>query len=355
MGNLSKPHDKLVRETLGRKDTARDFLKNYLPSHLLELINLDSLEISKDSFIEKELKEFYSDILYKVRFKNDEGFLYLLFEHKSHKPELIQLQLLGYIHQIFCLHVKQKKAKHLPIIIPMVLYHGKTKWEFGTRLSSVIKGPCDLLKEYIPDFRFVLFDLTQYSDDQIKGHVVAKAFMMVLKHMSQGDIFEKLPDIFSLFRGLSENDTGLQYLETLLRYLFGNIEDKDMDMVKDILEKTISEEKGGSIMTTIAERFRNEGMQQGLQQGMNKGMRQGMQQGMHKGIQQGMQQGIAESAKEAVLETLDIRFGFAPKSISKRINSISDVSVLKKLRREAITKSSIEEFELFFDAAVKGS
>ena len=85
------------------------------------------------------------------------------------------------------------------------------------------------------------------------------------------------------------------------------------------------------------------------------GIEKGMEQGMQQGMQQGVRQGIAESSKEAVLETLDLRFGVAPASISKRIKEISDVSVLKKLRREAVTKSSIEEFELFFDAAVKGA
>ena len=189
MDNFAKPHDKLVRETLGRKDTACDFFQNYLPGHILELIDLDSLEISKDSFIEKELKEFFSDILYKVRFKNEEGFIYLLLEHKSYQPELIHLQLLGYIYQIYCLHVKQTKAKYLPVIIPMVLYHGKTEFKLDTNFTSVIKGPSDLLREYIPDFKFILLDLTQYTDEEIKGHVLAKAFMMALKHTSKGDIF----------------------------------------------------------------------------------------------------------------------------------------------------------------------
>ena len=54
---------------------------------------------------------------------------------------------------------------------------------------------------------------------------------------------------------LSEKETGLQYLETLLRYLLTTIKDKDMDNVKEILEKTLSEKKGGPIMATIAQQF----------------------------------------------------------------------------------------------------
>ena len=318
MDNLSKPHDKLIRETLGRKETALDFFKNYLPSHLLELIDLDSLEISKDSFIEKELKEFYSDILYKVKFKDDEGFIYLLLEHKSHKAELVQLQLLGYIHQIYCLHLKQIKTNRLPIIIPMVLYHGKTKWEFGTRFSSIIQGPCDLLTEYIPDFSFILFDLTQYSDEEIKGHVVSKTLIMALKHISQGDIFKKLPEILSLLREILEKDTGLQYLETLLRYLFSTIENKDIDKVKEIVEKTLLEKKGGSIMTTIAERFINEGKQQG--------------------IQLGFQQGMIEVG-------LSLKFGDQSVPLMNLIKNICDISKLKLIKEKIKVTNNIDDIK----------
>jgi predicted transposase YdaD len=34
---------------------------------VLKLVDLNTLEISKDSFIEKDLAEYHSDILYKVK------------------------------------------------------------------------------------------------------------------------------------------------------------------------------------------------------------------------------------------------------------------------------------------------
>jgi predicted transposase YdaD len=47
------PHDKLFRKTYSDLDNARSFLTNYLPGHVLGLVDLSTLEISKDSFIEK--------------------------------------------------------------------------------------------------------------------------------------------------------------------------------------------------------------------------------------------------------------------------------------------------------------
>jgi len=80
---LVNPHDKLFRKTWSNIDVAKDYLNNYLPGPLLKRIDLDSLEISKDSFIEKELEDYYSDILYKVSIAGRKGFVYLLFEHRA--------------------------------------------------------------------------------------------------------------------------------------------------------------------------------------------------------------------------------------------------------------------------------
>ncbi len=50
-----------MHEEVGHTGTARDFLVNYFPNELLQQIDFDQLAIQKDSFIEKELKETFSD------------------------------------------------------------------------------------------------------------------------------------------------------------------------------------------------------------------------------------------------------------------------------------------------------
>ncbi len=103
-------------------------MENYLPGPVIDLVRLDTLEICKDSFVDKDLKDFYSDMLYKVRIGNSQGFVYFLFEHKSYLDSLIHIQLFEYMAKIWRLGLKQSKNKKLPIVIPLVLYHGKGKW-----------------------------------------------------------------------------------------------------------------------------------------------------------------------------------------------------------------------------------
>ena len=81
--DLYHSHDKLFRETWSDLDSARSFLQNYLPEKVLNVARLDTLEICKDSFIEQDLKDYYSDMLYRVAFGESSGYIYFLFEHKS--------------------------------------------------------------------------------------------------------------------------------------------------------------------------------------------------------------------------------------------------------------------------------
>ncbi|HLC16277.1 MAG TPA: Rpn family recombination-promoting nuclease/putative transposase [Thermodesulfovibrionia bacterium] len=63
MPKLENPHDKFFKEVFSRHEAARDFLVHYLPKEIAELIDLEFLEISKDSFVDEELQEHFCDIL----------------------------------------------------------------------------------------------------------------------------------------------------------------------------------------------------------------------------------------------------------------------------------------------------
>ena len=92
--DITNPHDKFFREALSHKDMALGFIEEYVPIEVRKQLDLKSLEIVKDSYIDKELSEHFSDILYMINMAGKPSFLYLLFEHKSYSDQLVQFQLL---------------------------------------------------------------------------------------------------------------------------------------------------------------------------------------------------------------------------------------------------------------------
>lgn len=56
MDPTPNPHDRFFRESFGRRDIARDFLRHHLPEELLAQLDLETLTIAKDSYVTKELR-----------------------------------------------------------------------------------------------------------------------------------------------------------------------------------------------------------------------------------------------------------------------------------------------------------
>jgi len=93
-----------------------------------------------------------------------------------------------------------KKAKRLPVIVPLVFYHGTRHWRVGTRLSDLIEGPREDLKAYIPDFSYLLCDLSPYGNAQIKGAAILRVFLMLLKYIHHPELAVYLRQILPLLK-----------------------------------------------------------------------------------------------------------------------------------------------------------
>jgi len=62
--------DKFFRDIYGRPDNMVGFLKDFLPSSLVNSLDLNHLEVRKKSYLSEEYKEHYNDLVVKTRFKD---------------------------------------------------------------------------------------------------------------------------------------------------------------------------------------------------------------------------------------------------------------------------------------------
>lgn len=323
MEYLPNPHDRLFKETWSRKENAQSFLRNFLPDYLLSSIDLDSLEICKDSFVEEDLKEYFSDLLYKTTLSGRRGYLYFLFEHKSHPEKRVALQLLSYQQSIWNLHLKQESLP-LPVVVAMVLYHGMEQWTVGNNLLHLFGETKKRFLPHIPDFRYLLYDLSRYPDEAIKGAVMFQATMLLFKYVFRPDYHERLPSIFALLRMLLEKETAMEYIETVLRYVLSTVENMSAEDVKSMVEQSLSPEKGELVMT-LAERLRNEGRQQGLQQGIHEGLVEAIELGL--GIKFGTQGMKLMPAIHRIKDAEKLRAIKEAVKIAKNISEVKEVIV----------------------------
>lgn len=271
---VSTPHDNAFEFYLREKETARSFLEEYLPAKIIRQLDFNSLRISKDKFVDKEMSRYFSDLLYEIKLNKKPAFIYLLFEHKSWSEWFICLQLLKYMVNIWELFLKQnKKAKYLPVIIPLVIYHGRYKWKISKKFISLFKNTTDLEK-YIPDFSYNLYDISHIPDEEIKGTVKLRILFTALKYIFTPELKYKVPGIFKLLREIKDKSKGTEYLEVLLRYISRSAKyltkDEIMESVSNILKD------GGELMQTIAEQWIEQGVEKNKWEVVKNSLRMGL-------------------------------------------------------------------------------
>ena len=214
MNEVNHPHDAFFKDTMSKLENARSFLAEYLPDDLLEIIDLEHLSLEKDSFIDENLKEFFSDLLYKVQIQGKDGYVYILMEHKSTSAPQVALQLLEYM--VRCWRAKADEKESLPVIIPLVLYHGEAKWNISQQFAGLIAQPDARLARYIPDFHYLLHDVSSCEEANIRGITQLKVFLWLLKYIRNPELEIKLKQIFQIF----SKDYDSKYMSTIALYLY---------------------------------------------------------------------------------------------------------------------------------------
>ncbi|RAK11697.1 putative transposase/invertase (TIGR01784 family) [Halanaerobium saccharolyticum] len=318
MDVIKSPHDSLFKRTLGDKKVAVDFLENYLSDNILKEIDLTDIKIAKDSFIDKDLAESFSDILYNVSIDGKDGFIYLLFEHKSYFDKMTPIQMLGYITDIWELYDNQTKNERLPPIIPILIYHGKRKWNYGSRLSGLVEETSEAISDYIPDHKYLLYDFSKYSDAEIKGQIKLRLFLKLISHIFDDNFDNGLREVLPLLIELREKTTGLEYIETVVNYILNTGEEISLNELEQ-KSKNISTE-GSAVIMTIAEKI------------------------YHDGKEEGREEGKIENMHEMIEFALELKFGLKSKDIIEDIKEINDYNKLEEIKHAIRNHDSLEEF-----------
>lgn len=285
MSDLTNPHDKFFKETFSQIEVARDFFVNYLPETVTAVIDLDTLALQPDSFIDTDLQEQFADLLYSVDLVDGQGaYLYALLEHKSYPDPDTPFQLLRYLVRIW--ERDRRNKEPLRPIIPIVVYHGHAKWNIATNFADLFNGS-EALRPYWPAFHYEIQDLSIINDDEIRGEAQLQIGMLILKYIFDPQLRVRLGDILSLFNDLAETTTAVEYLLTVLYYI-GNASKHLEPQDVAITIQALLDDGGSEIMQTVADYW----------------IEQGVEQGIERGVEQGIHQGNIETARRIALQLL---------------------------------------------------
>ncbi len=291
--NTPTQHGRLFKTTFSDLDNARSLFEPMFPPHIRKDVQWPTLEVITTEHIDDNLKLAIPDLVFRVLYQVPgkeplELTLLPLAEHKSALPNTddpIELQLLTYIVAEWLYYRKGYKKKEspkgpfrLPIIIPVVVYHGTDKWRTPT-LAQLCGA--DQLDEWfsrlIPSYAYLLHNLNEMTDEQVRQYyanaVSSQLVALVLKHNRDGDeaLVNQAESIFQNVVELMKKPDGHAIITSVLNYLGQALENKtSLRYVIRTIERI--DQKTGRYAMSAHDQLIAEGKAEGILEGKAEGL-----------------------------------------------------------------------------------
>ena len=249
-------HDAVFKTFMCHPDTARDFLEFHLPASLWQLCDLGSLKLESGSFIEENLRAYYSDVLWSLKTAEGEGFIYVVIEHQSSPDAHMAFRLMRYAMGAMQRHLDAGHKK-LPLVIPMLFYHGAvTPYPFSLCWLDEFSDPATARQLYTAAFPLV--DITVVADDEIMQHRRIALLELMQKHIRKRDLMGLMEQLVALLVKGYANDS---QLKTLFNYMMQTGDATHFsEFLTEVAQRSPHHKER---LMTIADRLRQQGIQQG--------------------------------------------------------------------------------------------
>ncbi|WP_104987525.1 Rpn family recombination-promoting nuclease/putative transposase [Sorangium cellulosum] len=329
----STPHDALFKSTFSQPEHAAAALREALPAALAARIDFASLTLQPGSFIDRQLAARHSDLLFSARLEETSLFVYVLFEHQSTTDPLMAFRLLGYMVRIWQGYLERHpKETRLPAILPVVLHHSTTGWFRATAFQELLDippGTLALVAEHVPQFRFVLDDISAAPDEALRARLMTALGRLVLWCFRHSRDPEVLLARLSEWRGVVQEvrcaPNGRAALERVWRYIL-TIADppRPGDFLQELLVAAGPEAK--EEIVTIIDYLREQGRLAGEREGRLAGEREGR----------------LEGQRSTLLKLLRMRFGELPAPVAARVLA-ADAGQLESWTERVLTAPTLDD------------
>jgi predicted transposase/invertase (TIGR01784 family) len=316
-----------------------DLLKGFVPFDWVKELDFTTLEKLNNSYITDDLRERADDVIWRVRFKDQWLYVYLLLEFQSTVDRFMAVRLLSYVGLLYQDLIKAKQLpqdKKLPPVLPIVLYNGRKPWKAAVRLVDLLTPMPEQLQAFQPALQYVLIDESSYDTAELENvqNLVAALIRMEWAK-SEDSLVKAVANLLVWLDREKQADLRRGFKEWLGQMLsrngFPGIDPgaiHDLTEMHDMLNERFKEWERS---------YREEGLRLGLEEGLEKGLEKGREEGLEKGIEQGIGQGEARLLRRLLTK----RFGQVPAWAEQRIDAAT-TDQLEHWSEQILDADSIE-------------
>jgi len=303
--------DEAFKKIFQDREIFYEFMQMFLPDIVSRYdIAPDSLILENIEKISSALRAKRADVLYRIKTKEFEAFVFVLLEHQSRKDYLMPFRMLEYTVAIWRHFIDEvgEKAKRrsfkLPPVIPIVLYDGEGRWTVQRNIADKVRKVAGY-EMYVPKHEYMVIDMNELDRKWLMDFEGVLAKLLVIDGVRKEEIRQVTKELSERVKELPQ-DKRSKLLELLHVMMVGAgvVEEGD----KELLE---AEEVEGMLSRLVKE-LREEGR--------------------------------IEAVAEATIDVLEERFGDVPDDVKEKLAEVNDLKKLKALFRKSLTVKSMNEF-----------
>jgi len=207
-----------------------------------------------------------------------------------------------------------------------VLYHGPAGWRTSVRFEDHVATDAEtanIFAPFVPHYGINLTDLSHYSDAELRRDTTNALLLVLLKHIRDEDLGDRLPQWFDMFSSFAREKNGLQRLRLLLLYLLKAA--KMPPATLNLLCERVTPETKEAIMTT-AQLLHEEGREKGREEGR----------------EEGREKGREEGRRQSLTRLLTLKFGVLSDSVAIAVQK-ADSREIDRLTDAVLTAESIDQ------------
>lgn len=275
-------HDEMFRSAMSYPEVAREFFDAHLPQNIKAIVDLQTLSLEKGDFIDAELKDSITDLLFKVNFEGNQGYIYLLLEHQSRSDKWMALRMHSYMLDICKQHIANNpKTSQLPVIYPIIFYNGGQKYKASQNFWDLFSGSEMMRDLWNKDH--LLINIQDIPDEEIKSRSKLGITEFFMKHIHERNMLELWEELRNSDVIVDVLEWGCDngYLRAVMSYSLTKVhgDDKMGDEIKRLLLDVAKNRNMEESAMNLLEYWEHKGKMEGKMEGKLEGIVEGKVEG----------------------------------------------------------------------------
>ena len=277
MSEVARRHDKFFKSYFERPEVLGQLLEFVLPLDIMECLDTSSLRLEPRTYVDKDHREYFSDLSASVEWRGGPARVYVLFEHKSWSDAGTLLQLLRYMVQLW---TREQRAgdgkgsgsgsgagvqeKSLTPVISVVVYHAEgtaPRMSFRELFHLGDVGEAHPLSKYVPTFEAAMVDVAHLPVrklDETPPSLSAGLWALRVARGTIDDFLEVVNRLGKRWGNVLLQDPGFELLLTYMLQGSGLSLDELEEKVSKVMESSLVEEAVVTTYDQLIEKGRKE-------------------------------------------------------------------------------------------------